>query len=141
MRGFTLIEILLALALISFIAGLAVPTYQAFQERNSLDVAINAITQMSRRGQLLAQGISGNSRWGIFAQIESITLFKGKNFDQRDPAFDEVFSLPINITPTGNTLIVFSEFTGYPQTTGTLTLNSLTETRSLIINDYGIITY
>ncbi len=140
--GFTLLEVLLSVAAIAIIAGISVPIYQSFQVRNDLDIATVTIAQAFRRAQLLSQAVDGDTGWGVFVQSGSITLFKGISYAARDTAFDEIFEVPTNITPTGVSEIVFTKFTGNPQTTGTIILTSSTnETRSIIINAKGMVNY
>ena len=140
--GFTLLEVLLSLAAIAVISGIAVPVYQSFQMRNDLDIATVEIAQSLRRAQTLAQAVDGDISWGIKIQSGSITLFKGANYAARDTAFDELFDLPANITPSGISEIVFTKFTGLPQTTGTATLTSNNnETRTITINSKGMVNY
>jgi prepilin-type N-terminal cleavage/methylation domain-containing protein len=141
-RGFTLVEVALTIAAISSIAGISIPIYQAFQVRNDLDIATVEIVQTLRRAQLLSQMSDGDMRWGVSIQSGSITLFKGTSYAVRDSNFDEVFDVPISITPSGHAEIVFTKFTGIPQSTGTTTLtSSIYETRNITINAQGIVNY
>jgi prepilin-type N-terminal cleavage/methylation domain-containing protein len=58
-RGFTLIEILLSVALIGILAGLSLPVYQAFQVKNDLSVAVDTVVQSMRRAQMLSRASQG----------------------------------------------------------------------------------
>ncbi len=138
--GFTLLEVLLSVAIITLIAGLGTPIYQAFQVRNDLDVATNTISQSLRRAQVLSQSVDGDSSWGLYVQNGEVALFQGVSYASRNTSFDEVFDLPGSITPSGISEIVYSKFTGEPQVTGTITLTSSTnETRNITINEKGMI--
>lgn len=141
-KGFTLLEMLLSIAAIAVIAGISVPVYQSFQVRNDLDVAAVTIVQTSRRAQALAQAVDGDTSWGIRMQSGSIVMFKGASYAGRDAAFDEIFQVPTSIVPSGVSEIVFTKFSGHPQTTGSITLSSNTnETRNIAINAKGAISY
>lgn len=141
-NGFTLVEILLALALIAFIAGISIPVYQSFQVKNELDNAFGALIQTLRRAQLLSQAVEGDSSWGVYLQSDSLTLFKGTNFAARDTNFDEIFTFQTELTPSGLQEVVFSKFTGLPQATGTIALTTNTgETKSATINEKGTINH
>lgn len=141
-QGFTLIELLLSVSVIMIIAGMSVPIYQLFQVRNDLDIATATIVQSTRRAQALSQAVDGDISWGINIQSGSITLFKGESYAARDTTFDEIFEVPTSITPSGIAEVVFTKFTGLPQTTGTITLTSnANETRTLVINQKGMIDY
>ncbi|MBI2645181.1 prepilin-type N-terminal cleavage/methylation domain-containing protein [Candidatus Uhrbacteria bacterium] len=141
-NGFTLLESLLVIATITALAGIALPIYQSFHVRNDLDIAAVTIAQGIRRAQALAQASDGDTSWGVRAQSGSITLFKGASYAARDVSFDELFDLQNSITADGTTEIIFTKFSGHPQTTGTLTLISNTnETRTLTINAKGMVAY
>ena len=141
-KGFTLLEVLLSIAAIAIIAEISVPLYQSFQARNDLDIATVEIAQTLRRTQVLSQSVDGDTSWGVSVQSGSITLFKGTSYAARDTNFDEVFEVPTSITPSGVSEIVFTKFSGNPQTTGTITLTSNTnETRTITINAKGMVNY
>lgn len=140
--GFTLLEVLLSVAIIALIAGIGTPIYQAFQVRNDLDVATNTISQSFRRAQVLSQAVDGDTTWGLSVQSGAIILFQGASYASRNTNFDEVFDLPGSITTSGVSEIVYNKFTGEPQNTGTVTLTSnANETRNITINGKGTITY
>jgi prepilin-type N-terminal cleavage/methylation domain-containing protein len=143
-HGFSLIEVLLVLALVGVVAGLSVPVYQSFQVRDDLDIAANTTVQTLRRAQTLSQAISQDATWGVSVQSGSIVLFQGANFATRDTDHDEVFFVPTTITiaPASTTEFVFDKFTGEPQATGSLTLESTTnESRTVTLGEKGIIFY
>ena len=140
--GFTLIEVLLSITAIAIIAGISIPVYQSFQNRNDLDIAATTFAQTIRRAQILAQAADGDMSWGARAQSGSITLFKGGSYATRDASFDETFDMPTSIILSGIQEFVFTKFTGLPQTTGALTLTSANnETRTITINANGMVSY
>ncbi len=141
-KGFTMIEVMLSLAIIAIIMGISTPIYQSFQVRNDLNITANTITQSLRRAQILSQAVDGDSTWGVDIRSGSITIYKGLSYAGRDNTFDEIFVVPTSITPSGINGIVFDKFTGFPQTTGTITLTSNNnETRLIIINSKGMVSY
>ncbi len=141
-KGFTLLEILMSIALITVVAGIGVPVYQSFQVKNDLDVAVNSWAQALIRAQALSRATDGDSTWGAGIQSGNLTLFKGTSFALRDTAYDEVFDIAGSITPSGLTEIVFAKFSGLPQSTGTTTLTSSTnEVRAIAINSKGMVSY
>jgi type II secretion system protein H len=142
MKSFTLIEILLVLALIGILAGIAIPIYQSFQVKNDLDVVAFEIAQSLRRSQVLARATDGDRRWGLRIEDQSIYIFRGQSFATRDSDYDEVFSIPESLTPTGIEEVVFKKLTGLPQTEGDIILTSSgNETRTININSKGLISY
>jgi len=141
MSGFTLLEVVLSLALIGLLFGIGIPIYQSIQSRNDLEVAVNTAAQMLRLAQTAAQAVDGDISWGVKFQSGSITLFKGSSYAARDVQFDETFDISPSIIATGTTEIVFSKFSGNPQAAATTTLILAGDTKNIIINAKGIINY
>jgi prepilin-type N-terminal cleavage/methylation domain-containing protein len=141
-RGFSLVEILLSLALLALVAGIGAPLFVSFQNRNDLDVASVTLVHAMRRAQLLARAVSQDSDWGVSIGTSTITLFQGSSYAARVVASDEISSISPAITKSGILEYVFSKFTGYPQAIGTTTLMSVqNETRIITINAKGTISY
>jgi prepilin-type N-terminal cleavage/methylation domain-containing protein len=147
-KGFTLVELLLSMAIIGVLAGLSLPAYRTLLMKNDLDIAANTIASSLRRAQVLAQAVDGdvvaeNATWGVKAQSGSIVIFKGTSFGAsgRDTSFDEIFDMPTTIGVGGTSEIVFTKFTGFPVTTGTINLSTESDTRAVSINEKGMVNY
>ena len=140
--GFTLIEVLLSIALITVLAGIAIPTYYSLLYRNDLDVVKNQVVQSLRRAEVLSSVNDGDVTWGFKIQSGSIVIFKGTNYISRAVNYDEIYQISNSITPSGLTEIVFAKMTGFPQSAGTVILTSQNnETRNITINSKGQISY
>lgn len=140
MKGFTLLEVLLSLALISLIIGMGAPLYQSFQVRNDLHVSVVTLANALRRAETLARGGDGDTSWGVHIESGAITVFRGASFSVRDAAYDETFTVPTSISPSGMLEFVFSRFTGFPSASGTTTLtSSIGETRTVTVNTKGMV--
>ena len=139
--GFTLLELLLSVALISALAGLSLPVYRTLLSKNDLDIAAVTTAQSLRRAQALSQSVDGDTTWGVKAQNGSIVLFKGVSFTTRDTNFDETFDVPTTIGVSGITEVVFTKFTGVPQTTGALTFTTESDTKTVTLNTKGMVSY
>lgn len=139
--GFTLIEILLSVALIGALSFLSLPLFRTLISKNDNEVATNTVIQTLRRAQLLSQAVDGDISWGVKVQSGSITLFKGVDYALRDQGFDEVFEVPNTIGVGGTSEVIFTKFTGIPQTTGTITFASENETNTISINEKGTISF
>ncbi|MEK7184149.1 MAG: prepilin-type N-terminal cleavage/methylation domain-containing protein [Patescibacteria group bacterium] len=141
-QGFTLLEVLLVVSIISVIAGFAIPVFQSFQVKNDLDIAANTIAASFRRAQTLATSSEGDSQWGVHIVTGSITLFQGTSFAARNAAYDEVFTVSATITPSGVGDVVFDRLTGEALSTGTVTLTASTGVvRTVAITSKGTVTY
>ncbi|MBI2984047.1 MAG: prepilin-type N-terminal cleavage/methylation domain-containing protein [Candidatus Kerfeldbacteria bacterium] len=139
--GITLIEVLLSLTVIGLLVGLAAPVMQSLQARNDLDVAANITAQTLRRAQALAVAVDGDMMWGVVLQPGSVVLFRGSSYAAREPTFDEQYDLAPAITPSGLTEVVFAKLTGRPQAVGTITLANPETSRTLTVNELGMIEY
>ena len=79
-KGFTLLEIILSIALIGILAASSLFALQNFQINNDLDAALANIIQSLRRAQLLSESVSGDSKWGVKIFSDKVVVFKGDNY-------------------------------------------------------------
>lgn len=141
-HGFTLIELMLSIVIISMITGLSLPVYNSFAVRNDLDVTTEQVVQALRRAQTYARGMEDDVSWSINVSSTTVTLYKGSPFTGHDASGDETISLPASVTPSGITDTTFTKFTGIPTTTGSITLTSTANhSRTITINAKGMVNY
>lgn len=142
-RGFTLVEMLLSVALLSLIAGISIPVYQQFQVRNNVDITASNVVESLRRASILAQGGYEDSTWSVNISTSSIILYKGSTFATRDTTYDEVIAITPDVIPSGMSDVTFARLTGFPSTTLTpiVLTSSSNETRTITLNAKGTITY
>ena len=142
-RGFSLLEVLLSVAIIGVLMGLSLPLYQGFQNRNDLELTSQNITSMLRRAQAYARGINGNSQWGVRVQAGSAVLFKGNSYASRDTAYDETAVFSSSFGVSGMSEILFSKLLAAPNNTGSITLtnDSTNDTRTITINAEGMVSH
>jgi len=140
--GFTLLEILLSVAIMGALAGLSIPVYQSFQVTNDLDIAANTVAQACRKATIMSQGMANDTSWGVKIQAGSIVIFQGASYLSRNSAYDEIFVLPLTITPSGSQELLFSKFSGLPAGDYSLTLTSSNnQVRTISLNAKGIVGY
>src|SRR3989344_8203700 len=133
-KGFTLLEVILSLAIVAILTGLSLPVYRTLMTKNDLDIATVTVVQSLRRAQTLSQAVDGDTNWGVKVQSGGITVFKGTSYAARDATYDETFVIPDTITTGGVTETVYSKLFGAPQTTGTVTLSTDEDLASIILN-------
>jgi len=141
-RGFTLVEALLVLALLSLVVGLSLPIYQGLQVKTNLDAQESIIAQTLRRAQSLSRAMSNDSSWGVLVGTSTVSLFSGNSYAFRNANYDEIFDLPASVIPATTTEIVFSKYLGWPNAAATITLTTVNnDSRNLVINSQGMIEY
>lgn len=140
--GFTMIEMLLSISIITIILGISTPVYQSLQGKNDLSIAATTIAQALHRAQTLAQSGDGDALWGVKMESGAVTVFQGASYASRDTNFDEVYGNSAGISVSGITEIIFDKLTGEPSPTGTinLALNNY-ETKNITINEKGMVNY
>lgn len=139
--GFTLLEVLLSVALIGLITGVGAVVYQQLQGRNNLDTMAAAVVASSRRAQALSQAADGDITWGVRVNVGAVVIFQGAAYASRNEAVDEVIVTSAAISPSGLQEVVFNKLTGLPQTSGVLTLTSPNGTRTITTNAQGTLLY
>lgn len=138
MKGFTLIEILLVIAIIVILAAILVPLGLDFYKRQQLQAHSQQILQTLRRAQLKAMAVEEDSSFGVYITNDGYILFKGISYLNRDPQYDEIFELPSIITINDPPKeIVFSKLEGKPSLIGDIVLNSDDESRTINVNKFG----
>ena len=143
-RGFTLLEMLLTISIFTVLAGLSLPLYASFTNRNDLDLDTQQLAGMLRRAETYARTMNGDSAWGVKVQSGSAVLFKGDTYASRDTTADETDSVPSGIS-FGGTVgeVVFAKFTAAPTTSGTITLTDTNsnDVRTITLNAKGMVDY
>lgn len=139
MRGFTLLETLLVLSILSALVFLTAPIGLTFYQTQALDEATLSTIETLRRAKFNAIFQRNDSAFGVKFMSDSYTLFQGDSYTSREENEDELFLLPADITTSGISEIVFSKMTGVPNSTGTITLTLGTRDESIIVDDPGVI--
>lgn len=136
--GFTLMELIIVIALVGILAILAIPFYQSLQLKADLNQVGEKLASDLRRQQTYAASGKGASAWGARFNTDSYTLFKGASFVLRDPTADEVVNLPKSVYLSfPMTELFFSNPTGGTLSPGQLTLTNLVNNQTLTINIFS----
>jgi prepilin-type N-terminal cleavage/methylation domain-containing protein len=141
-NGFTLLEVLLSVALITILGGISLAAYYSLFSRNDLDVAKNQIAQSLGRASFLSSASVGDTTWGVKVLPGNVVIFKGESYASRDANYDEIYSISSSVTPSGLLEIIFYKMTGFPGSVGAIILTSTNgETRTITINSKGSVSY
>ena len=114
MRGFSLIELLVSIGIISILVFFIMPTGLNFYQSQQLEAVTQEVVQNLRKAQQKSTLVDRDSAFGVYFTENSYTLFKGDSYEDRDQDFDEVFILPQIATIGGLPEIVFSKLEGTP---------------------------
>lgn len=137
--SFSLIELLIVLAVVIVIAAISIPMYREYLIRNDLNLAAEQTIQMLNSAQARSRAGLENSTWGV--SVTEKTIFKGTSFVNRDPAYDEVYSFAPTITASGLTVTTFSRLYGVPDPIGTIVLTAINgDTREITVASDGLLT-
>lgn len=140
-RGFTLIELVLSVAVLSIILLISIPLTQRYVVRNDMEVLSNIIVQDLYRAQNLARAGENNGNWGVYLQSGSATVFQGDSYVSRNQAKDESYSFSPSITITGQQEYIFARFSGRLSVPGSTTLSNNSDTRIITVGSNGVIEY
>lgn len=137
-KGFTLIEILIVVAIGVFLVILTLPLGINFYRTQQLDSAAGETVQALRRAQLNAMSVKDDSAFGVYfgsGQTGQYVLFRGNSYSVRTD--EEVFDIVDDIVFGGISEVVFSRLDGIPDAVGNITLTLGADTKTVNINTAG----
>ena len=140
-KGYTLMEMLLVVGIITSVSALGLPIYGALQNSDGVDVTLNTLVQDLYQAQIFSRNEENNSAWGVAIVGQKIYLYAGASYATRNTAYDSIFTMPITITDSGLSEVDFSKLQGLPGTNGTFQLTGGGITRAVIINSMGMVDY
>lgn len=139
MRGFTLIEILLVIAIIGLLGYLIVPLTMDFYRFQQLDSTANGLVQALRSAHSKAILGELDSGFGVYTIKGQYTLFKGNSWNTRDVSYDQNFEVANNISFSGLNQVAFSKILGQPSQTGVIILTNGRDYLVIDINQAAVI--
>ena len=145
--GFTLIELLLTVSIILVVGLLSTGFYARFLSQNSTINAVNQLAADFRKAQMYSMmgKYSGSYQtWGVHYASNKITLYLSDSaqsnlYNSRNTAFDEIYTVPSNVTIFGFADVYFARVTGLPSATQSITISSGSTTRTITINSQGVV--
>ncbi len=150
LNGFTLVELLIVVAIMVILMSLSIPLFRSFQKETDLVDVSEKIINVLRLAQNKTLASEQDDNWGVFFATSTsphqAILFKGKSFDSRDIAFDEVYQLPsstevyqLNLN-NGGKEIIFDRLTSTTNNFGSIVLQSAVlsfKEKNIFIGKYG----
>lgn len=140
-KSFTLIEVLLSVALIGAIGSFSMVINQFLQQKNDLDISAIQISERIKDAQKRSTGGIEDSSWGVKVAPGQITLYKGADFAARDQAKDETTIIPGTIAILGLDDVIFTRPEGSVVNPGTIVLKINKFEKNISINEQGVVSY
>lgn len=141
LHGYTLIEVLVTVALVVSLVGISIPIYQNFQIINELDSAVNLSVRVLRSTQMQSQAVQQDSSWGVYFSSGKVTIYKGNTYATRDSSFDQAYDISANVNVSGLNDFNYSKVFGDPSSTGTITFTNFNNAKTITVNSKGALTY
>lgn len=141
MKGFTMLELLLSIAIIVILTGITIPFYSEYN-KGSLQAESGIIVSAIRTARISAISEKNNSGWSVHFSQSKIIVFKGSSFELRDTLFDKEISISNSFIFSGINDVYFSPFDGIPNKIGVVIMTGQDNTqKEFIINQKGVIDY
>lgn len=146
MKGISIIEIIIILAIISIVLGIAVMSLTSFKEEQTLNSAINESISYINEARAKTLSSKDFSQYGIHFEQSKITLFKGISYISSDPDnIDYILSSLLEISSIslngGGNEIIFQKITGKTDQFGSVIYrvkNNPSKSKTITIKSTGI---
>lgn len=144
MRGFTLIEITIVLALVGLIAALALPVslgsyrrYIAASGRDDLLTLLRHARAQAMAGVCEGDACTGAAAHGVAIEDGAYVLFQGETYATRDPDQDIAFDTDGTAYSSGLREVVFEPLSGDVLHPGQITIEENGKAAMITIGDQG----
>lgn len=136
-KGFTLIEIVLVIALMGIVLGFGLSLLPGQTARGDLDVAVRMGVYELRRAQARAGSGIDDDSWGVYLSDGLLTLYRGSTYATRVEGYDEITVVPARVAWSGNMDFVFTPPYGRPSASGTTTGSVGGVDVNIYVTEYG----
>jgi len=146
-KGFTLLELLLVLAIIAIIAAFTFPIYTGFQLSQIHDTRTEEIVQALRQAQSKSMAGQNDSSWGVYfdSSNNKFVIFQGTSYASRVSDYDYETELESTLSLSnisingGGSEVVFTKIDGSTTDYGSLDLTTDEDTATISINAAGLV--
>lgn len=143
-KGFTIIELLIVVAIISILAAIVIPDFGALKRNQVFKSTVNEVNSLVQKARNNAISSVDSSSYGVHFESGQVVLFKGNTYGAPDTTLETITlesSVSISsINFTGGVAeIVFARGTGIPNVSGEISITSSTDVRTISVNGTGSI--
>lgn len=125
-RGFTIIELLVVLAIISLIAGLTLSSLTTFRSRRAVkNAAAEIVSALTLARSRTLNGLNDTVH-GVYFATSSLVIFSGGIFNPNDPSNQAINLIPagLAISLTNGQSVIFNRRSGVTNNVGTITITN-----------------
>lgn len=146
-RGFTVLEVVISLAIVVVLATVIVSVFSAFNRAQSLDGATEVVVSLVQEARTLTLASREGMVYGIHFATTSVTLFAGSVYTE-GASENDVYELSDAIEISAITLsgggsdVVFERLSGKTDESGTVTLSAVADpnrSRTITIDPTGLV--
>lgn len=146
-KGYSLIEVLVVIGLLTLFAGLTVSTFVSFSNYQSIDKDIDVIVSYIDKARNQTINAKDDDQYGIKFASTTVTLFRGTSYiagsstNQVYTVSNKVSLSSLQLTG-GVTSFYFLPISGKPSATGTISYtltNSASTTKTITVYGSGLI--
>lgn len=145
-RGFTLLEIIISIAIFSVILATVIPSLMTFRRSSILNTETQEVVTLANRARLLSVSSKNDQQFGVHFESGKVVLFQGATYTAGAPTNEERV-LDSSITGTtvldgGGSEVLFAKVTGEASKVATTTLlvSGTTSSTTVLILKTGVVT-
>ena len=145
--GVTVVELLVALAILAIITGIAVSSFGGFRRQKVLDNSAGEVASLLREARALTLASRDGAAWGVHFETSNVTLFRAPTFasgaaNNKAVTLDAAVTLATTSITGGGSDIIFKKLSGETNNVATTTLSRTddpTIARIVTVSTTGII--
>ena len=137
LTGFTLVEVILVLALFGALLGIGLPIGVDSYKSYLLTAETRTLVSFLRRAQNFSLANTREASHGLFIDSSRFVLFQGSSYAGRNATYDEVYLRSSVVTVSSTPEIVFTPLSGIPMSSTTITLSNGLSSQAITVNAGG----